>query len=168
MKTITLARCALFAAMALIIHVLESFIPPLLPIPGIKLGIANVITLAAVYILGSKEAFFILITRIILGNIFSGQVMSLMYSLCGGMLCYIATISLKNFFKDNTIWFLGVVGAVAHSIGQTACAYVLFDSSAFIYYGLVMCLVSCVSGTFTGLCAQFMIKHFGAIKGRNK
>lgn len=168
MKTITLARCALFAAMALIIHVLESFIPPLLPIPGIKLGIANVITLAAVYILGNREAFFVLITRIVLGNMFTGQVLSLMYSLCGGVLCYVVTISLKRFFKENTIWFLGVLGAVAHSIGQTACAVMLFDSMSLVYYGAVMCMVSCISGTFTGLCAQFIIKHFGSIEGKNK
>lgn len=168
MKTITLARCALFAAMALIIHVLESFIPPLLPIPGIKIGIANVITLAAVYILGNKEALFVLITRILLGNMFTGQALSLMYSLCGGVFCYIVTIALKRFFKGNTIWFLGVMGAVAHSIGQTLCAIILFDSISLVYYGALMCIVSYISGSFTGLCAQFMVKHFKTIKGKNK
>ena len=168
MKTSKLTRCALFAAMALIIHVIESFLPPPAPIPGIKLGIANVITLAAIYILGNKEAFFVLIVRIILGNMFSGQVMSLIYSLCGGVFCYIVTVALKRFFKGNTIWFLGVLGAVAHSIGQSLCACVLFSSSAFVYYGALMCLFSCVTGTFTGLCAQFMVKHFGVIKERKK
>lgn len=167
MKTNKLTRCALFAAMALIIHVVESFLPPLFPIPGIKIGIANIITLAAVYILGNKEAFLILMVRIILGNMFTGQVTSLIYSLCGGVLCYIVTIALKRFFKGNTIWFLGVMGAIAHSIGQTACACVLFCSMSFVYYGAVMCIFSCVSGTLTGFCSQFMVKHFLKIKEKN-
>lgn len=166
MNTKKLTRCALFASMALIIHVLESMLPPLAPIPGIKVGIANVITLAAVYIIGSKEALWILIVRIILGNFFSGQIMSLIYSLCGGLLCYAVTISLKRFFIGDTVWFLGVIGAIVHNIGQIVCACILFGSWAFAYYGAVLCAFSCVSGSFTGLCAQYMIKYFDKNNGQ--
>ncbi len=163
MKTNNLTRCALLTAMALIIHVLEAQLPPLAPIPSVKIGLANIITLAAMYIVGKRQAFLILVVRIILGNFFSGQMMSLIYSLCGGALCYLVTVCLKPIFKSNTMWFLGVAGAIAHSIGQLACACVLFRSLSFIYYAPVMCIFSCISGTFTGLCAQFMVKHFDGL-----
>ncbi len=159
MKTSRLTLCGLFTAMALIIHFLESLLPPIAPIPGIKVGIANVITLSAMYIIGTKETFWILLIRIILGNIFGGQIMSLIYSLCGGMLCFLVTVALKRFFAEETVWVLGILGAMAHNIGQVLCAFLLFRSYSFLYYGVLLCAFSCVSGTFTGLCAGFMIKY---------
>lgn len=160
MKTKSLTQSALLAAMALIIHVLEAQLPPLTSIPSVKIGLANIITLAAIYIVGKRQAFLILTVRIILGNFFTGQMMSLIYSLSGGVLCYLVTVCLKPLFKSNTMWFLGVTGAIAHSIGQLVCASLLFNSLSFMYYAPIMCTFSCISGTFTGLCAQFMVKHF--------
>lgn len=155
-----LTRCGLFAAMALIIHILESYIPPLISIPGIKIGFSNIITLAAVYIMGPADAFAILITRIVLGGFFAGQIMSLIYSLCGGVLCYCVTVLLRGFFRGNTIWVLGILGAIAHNVGQILCAYAMFRSASLVYYGVVLCAFSFVTGSFTGLCAQYMVKRF--------
>ena len=166
MNTKRITRCALFAAMALIIHILESYIPPLVSIPGIKIGFSNIITLAAVYILGSKDAFWILCVRIILGSFFAGQMMSFVYSLSGGLLCYIVTVSLKRFFRGNTVWVLGILGALCHNTGQIVCAYFIFDSASILYYGVVLYAFSFVSGSFTGVCAQQMIKHFDTLRGR--
>ena len=154
-----ITQCAIFASVALIIFALESLIPPIVPVPGFKLGLANVVTLSAVYILGRKEAFWILLVRIILGNMFTGQLMSMMYSLCGGLLCFGVTALFKGFFQNNTIWALGIIGAIFHNIGQTLCAYFLFDSVSLIYYGAVLCITAFATGTFTGLCAQFCINH---------
>lgn len=161
MKTSKLVRCAVFACMALVIFAVESLIPPFLPIPGFKLGLANVVTLAAVYVLGSVEALWILVVRIILGNMFTGQLTSFIYSFAGGVLCYLVTIALKRFFKGNTIWALGVIGAIFHNIGQIICASFMFRSTSLVYYGVILCFVSCITGTFTGLCAQYMIKQIG-------
>ena len=159
-----LTRCALFASVALIIFIVESHIPPVVPVPGFKLGLANVVTLAAVYMLGIKEAFFILTVRIILGNMFSGQLMSMLYSFCGGYLCFGITALLKKYFHGNTIWALGVIGAIFHNIGQTMCAYVFFESVAIFYYGVILCLTAVVTGIFTGLCAQFTVKKFKQLR----
>ncbi len=164
MNTKTLTRIALFASMALIIHILESYLPPLAPIPGIKIGFANVITLAAIYILGIREAFWILLVRIILGGFFAGQMMSFMYSLAGGMLCYIVTVLLKRFFSKDTMWALGVVGAIFHNLGQIACASFILRSFSVLYYGIVLGAVSCITGTFTGILARYMVLHFGKLK----
>ena len=155
-----LTRCALFASVALIIFVVESYIPPVVPVPGFKLGLANVVTLSAMYLLGRKETFWILTVRIVIGSMFSGQLMSMLYSFCGGYLCFGVAALLKNRFEGNTIWALGVIGAILHTVGQTVCAYFFFDSQAIFYYGAVLCLAAVVTGIFTGLCAQFVVKYF--------
>ena len=74
-------------AIGLTIFMLEAQIPPLTAIPGIKLGLANIVTLFALAVLGPKDALIILIMRVILGSVFSGQIMTLAYSMTGGVLC---------------------------------------------------------------------------------
>ena len=163
MQTKRIIRCALFACIALIIFVLEAQIPPPVAIPGVKLGLANMVTLASLYILGARDTFFILIVRIFLGNLFTGQAISLLYSLFGGVLCFVVSVGLKRFFSGNTIWALGVIGALFHNIGQIVCAVIMFKTSSLVYYGLVLCLMSLATGSFTGLCAQFTVKLFNKL-----
>ncbi len=158
MKVSRLTRCAVFASAALIIYSVETALGPLVPIPGFRIGLSNMVTLAALYILGFREALLILAVRILLGNMLTGQMMSLVYSLCGGALSFGVSALIKRFFPINTIWALGIIGAVLHTAGQIACACVLFDSNAFVYYGIFLTLLSFVSGLFTGLCAQFAVK----------
>jgi len=159
MKATRLTRCALFTSMALIIYVVESLLPPFTTIPGFKLGLANTVTLAVVYLMGYREAFLILILRIILGNMFTGQMMSLIYSLSGGLLSFVITVILKRFFPLNTIWALGIIGALFHTLGQTVCATILFNSNSFLYYSVFLSVLSFVSGAFTGFCAQLLVKY---------
>ncbi len=163
MKVSKLTRCALFASVALIIYTVESALGSIIPIPGFRIGLSNTVTLAALYILGFREALLILAVRIILGNMLTGQMMSLVYSICGGALSFGTEALIKRFFPPNTIWALGIIGAILHTAGQIACACVLFDSNAFIYYGIFLTLLSFVSGVFTGLCAQFAVKHYKKI-----
>lgn len=153
----SLTKSACLAALALVIFSVESCVPVLVAVPGVKLGLANVVTLAAVYILGKRYAFFILLVRILLGNIITGQIMAMIYSFSGGMLCYIVTIALKPYFKGNTIWALGTIGAVFHNIGQLICAYFMLGSGSLLYYGFVLTIAAIVTGSFTGLCAQYVI-----------
>jgi len=152
-----LTKSACLAALALVIFSVESCVPVLVAIPGVKLGLANVVTLVSVYILGKKYAFFILLVRILLGNIITGQIMAMIYSFSGGMLCYIVTIALKPYFKGNTIWALGTIGAVFHNIGQLICAYFMLGSGSLLYYGFVLTIAAIVTGSFTGFCAQYVI-----------
>lgn len=151
-------RCAMLAAISLAIYVLESCIPPIVPIPGVKMGLANIVTLAAVYIVGAKNALYVLLTRIVLGNIFAGQAVSFVYSLAGGMACWISTVILKRFFTPKTMWALGVSGALFHNAAQLLCAVVMLKSTSVVYYGAALGLASCVTGAFTGLCAQYSVK----------
>ena len=102
---------ALLAAAALIIFVIEAQIPPLVPIPGVKLGLANVITLFAMYKVGPKDTLGILLTRIILGSIFAGTAISFLFSLTGGIFCYLITLAIYRVLVENRIWVVSVTGA---------------------------------------------------------
>jgi len=154
-----IVRCALFAGIALVIFAVEACIPVPVPIPGIKLGLANVVTLVAVYVFGKKQAFMILVVRILLGNLMMGQMMALIYSLAGGMLCYAVTVILKPCFNGKSIWALGTLGAIFHNIGQLACAYFMLGKGSIFYYGFILTGVACITGTFTGIAAQSIILH---------
>ena len=166
MKLTDITRCGVFACAALVIFVLESYIPPIIAVPSVKLGLANVVTLAAMYVLGAGQAFSILIIRIILGNIFTGQAASFLFSVSGGLMCYAATLILKPFFNGKTIWALGTVGALFHNFGQLICAYFMLGAESMAYYALVLALAACITGTFTGLCAQSFILHYNRIYRR--
>ncbi len=114
MKTKKLTILAMFTAVSLIIFIIESQFPPLAPIPGIKLGLANIITLLLLVWFGWREAFAVLILRIGLGSIFAGQIMSLMYSLAGGLLCFIVMSVCMRFFKKDGIWITSVSACIDH------------------------------------------------------
>lgn len=156
MTTKRLTRMALLTAVALGIFIVELQIPTLAPIPGIKLGLANIITVYAMFTLGPGDTACILGARILLGSMFSGQMMSLMYSLAGGVLCYLVMLLLRRLFTQKQIWICSVLGAAAHNIGQIGVAILLTRTPALIYYLPVLMISGIIAGTFTGLCAQFV------------
>ena len=159
MKTKKLTQMALLSAVALIIFVVEAQIPALVPIPGIKLGLANIITVFAVYMLGSWEAALILSVRIFLGAVFAGNFSTILYSVAGGGLAILCTILLKKILRKNQLWVAGIIGAIAHSIGQMIMAILLTSTPGLVIYLPVMILCSIITGLFTGLCAQLLVKR---------
>ena len=90
MKTKRLTQTALLTAIALTIFMAEAQLPPVIPIPGVKLGLANIVTVFALFTLGPVDALAILLVRVLLGSMFAGQLMTLFYSLGGGLLAYCA------------------------------------------------------------------------------
>ena len=159
MKTRKLTLMAMLTAVALIIFVVEAQIPALVPIPGIKLGLSNIITVFAVFMLGSWEAVLILAARIFLGAVFAGNFSTILYSAAGGALAILTTIGLKRILKQEQLWIAGCLGAVAHSIGQMAMAILISGTPGLIVYLPVMILCSILTGVFTGLCAQLLVKR---------
>lgn len=154
-----LTRMALLSAIALTIFVVEAQIPALVPIPGIKLGLANIITVFAVFTMGSWEAALILAVRIFLGAVFAGNFSTIFYSLAGGSLAILVTIVLKKILTVKQLWAAGAMGAIAHSMGQMAMAVLLTGTPGLLIYLPVMILCSILTGTFTGLCAQVLVNR---------
>ena len=159
MKIRKLTTMAMLCAVALIIFVVEAQIPALVPIPGIKLGLSNIITVFAVFTLGSWEAAMILAVRIFLGAVFAGNFSTILYSAAGGALAILTTIGLKTLLKEAQLWVAGCLGAIAHSIGQMAMAIAITQTPGLAIYLPIMIGCSIVTGSFTGLCAQFLVKR---------
>lgn len=164
MKTKRLILTAILTAFALVAFVIESAIPPLTPIYGIKLGVANVFTLFALYYLGKREAFAVLLLRIVLGSIFAGQIISFIYSLTGGLLSFLIMLLLKRFFSVKKLWVLSVICAVSHNFGQLIAAVLLTGAAEIMFYLPVLIISGIIAGAFTGLSAQAVLIRINKIK----
>lgn len=161
MKTKKIALLGLLSAIALTIFLLEAQLPPLVPLPGVKLGLANIVTVFTVFLLGPKEGAAVLFVRIFLGAVFAGNFSSILYSASGGGLAIAATVLLRRVLTRKQIWAAGCAGAAAHSVGQMAAAVLITGTPAVAVYLPVMIAVSIVTGLFTGLCAQFLVNRGG-------
>ena len=159
MKTKRLTQLALLSAIALTIFMVEAQIPALVPIPGIKLGLANIITVFAVFVIGAKEAALVLAVRIFLGAVFAGNFSTILYSAAGGTLAILVTILMKKFLTNKQLWIAGCMGAIAHSVGQMAVAVLVTGTPSIAVYLPVMVAISILTGSFTGLCAQFLVNR---------
>ncbi len=157
MKTKKMILTAILTAMALAAFTIEAAIPPLTPIYGIKLGIANVFTLFALYALGTRYAAAVLFMRIFLGSIFAGQLVSFIYSFTGGVLSFLLMILLKRFFPLNRLWVLSVLCAITHNISQLVAAVFITGTIQILFYMPVLIAAGIIAGAFTGLCAQFVL-----------
>ena len=154
-----MTRMALLTAIALTIFMVENQIPAIVPLPGVKLGLANIVTVFTVFALSPKDGIWVLCARIFLGAVFAGNFSTIFYSAAGGLLAILATIGLKMILKPNQLWVAGCLGAIAHSIGQMAMAILLLGTPSLIVYLPVMIAVSIITGLFTGLSAQYLVNR---------
>ena len=157
---------AMFSVIALTIFTAESMIGQIVPIPGIKLGLANIVTLLVLILYAPKEALFVLIVRILLGSMFGGQMISFFYSLTGGILCWLVMSLISALLKKKflvLIVLISMCGAAAHNIGQILAAIVITHSISVVAYLPVLMLSAMITGCFTGLAAQVSAKRLQKI-----
>ena len=159
MKTKKLTLLSLLTAIALTIFMVEAQIPALVPIPGVKMGLANIVTVFTVFALGAKEGAAVLFVRIFLGAVFAGNFSTIFYSAAGGICAILVTILLKKILTGKQLWVAGCFGAIAHSIGQMCAAVTLTRTPSLLIYLPVMVVISIITGIFTGLCAQFLLNR---------
>lgn len=157
-QTKRIAADALFASLALLLFLVEAQIPPVLPIPGIKLGLANIMTLLTMHYCGKADAAAVLFVRIVLGSIFAGNVSTFLYSVTGGALCFLILCLL--FGRLRQIWALSIFGAIAHNTGQLLAASVLLRTATVFWYLPYLLLAAVLSGAFTGVAAHAFIRKF--------
>ena len=163
MKASKLSLLALSVTLAMILSFVESQIPALVAIPGVKVGLANIVTVFVVFFIGGKEAAAVLFCRIFLGAIFSGNFSTILYSGAGGLCAFAATIGIRRFLHRRQIWVAGVLGAVAHSIGQMGMAMLISGTKTLILYLPIMIFISVLTGIFTGMCAQILVLRGGKV-----
>ena len=163
LTTKKLALCAVLTALALGLSTLESLFPVsvLVPLPGIKLGLANIVTVFALYRLGDIPALAILIARCLLGAMFAGNASALLFSLMGGVLAMLTMIVLRR-VRGLSVYGVSIAGAAAHNIGQIYAAMVVLGGTAVLGYLPVLLGVSLITGTLTGFVASLL---FRAMRG---
>ena len=167
MKTRRLTELSLLTAIALIIFTVELQIPNLSPIAGVKLGLANIITVYAVYRYKWSEAALVLLARILLGAIFASNPSAIIYSLSGGFLCLIGMLLLKKIIPLKHLWLCSVFGAVLHNIGQLIAASLVMRTGTVWVYLPLLVLSGCIAGALTGLAAQLVLVRMNK-KGKNE
>ena len=150
-KVNQMTLCAILISMALVLSYIEHFIPMqmLIPLPGIKLGLANVVTLMALFFLGQKSAFTILILRCILGSVFGGGISGLAFSMTGGILAMSVMCIFKQ-CKGISVYGVSILGAAAHNIGQILVATLIMGSVYVVGYLPYLLMVSVFTGMATG------------------
>ena len=166
-KARRIALCGVLTALALALSLAERMIPIqlLIPIPGVKLGLANVVTMFALLFLKPRDAYAILLCRVCLAAIFAGSVTSFLFSLLGGMLALTTTWILLR-WKDRTFTMFGISAAAAamHDIGQIMAAILGMGTTDVLAY-LPLLLVSAIPmGLLTGAMIQVLSAHLKAIQ----
>ena len=159
-----LTRNAVLTAVALTIFMIEAQLPNLAPIPGVKLGLANIVTVYAMFLMGPADTLCILLCRVFLGSLFAGQLMTLFYSLGGGLLCYAVMLVLRRLVTQRQIWVCSVLGSIAHNIGQITVAILLTHTPGLLAYLPVLMISGILAGLFTGLCAQYLVNRMGRLR----
>lgn len=160
-KTSRLVYVGLLVAQALVLHIIERMIPVPFVTPGAKLGLANLVTVIALYTLDSKkDAFLVIFLRLTLSTMFGGSLSSFMYSAAGGTLSFLAMLAIKETFKDK-VSIVGVssAGAIFHNIGQLIIASVIVNNIAVMLYLPILSIVGIVTGIFIGITANYVVNH---------
>ena len=154
-----LTTLGLLTAIALTIFMVETQIPAILPLPGVKLGLANIVTVFTVFALSPLDGALVLTARIFLGAVFAGNFSTIFYSAAGGLCAILTTILLRKILKPSQLWVAGCFGAITHSIGQMAMAVFMLGTPSILIYLPVMVIISIITGLFTGLCAQHLVNR---------
>ena len=166
-STRKLTTIAVLVALAIVLHLFEALIPIPFPIPGVKLGLANIVTLLALVLFDFKTALTIAIMRTVLGSLLSGTLFNIAFflSFSGAITatCVMAILlylgKSLNFHLRFSLLGLSVAGAAAHNLGQLAMAALLIKHSGIFYYLPVMLLSSIPTGILTGLLLRELLKY---------
>lgn len=164
-KTSRMIYIGLLVAQALVLYIIESMIPVPFITPGAKLGLANLVTVIALYTLGSnRDAFLVVILRLVLSTIFGGNLSSFMYSAAGAVLSYCVMVFAKKVGKDKlSIIGVSASGAVFHNIGQLLIASAIVKNIGIMLYLPVLSIAGIGTGIFIGITANYIVKHMSKI-----
>ncbi len=165
LKIRKIAMCALFICIAAVLSAVETWLPAICPLPGIRVGLGNIVTMFMLYIGGkwnSGEAMTVTILRCFVAAFITGMVMNIFYGVMGGI-CALGTMLLlrrvlpqKN--RENWLPLVGVGGALAHIAGQMLTAVIIYNNLYVLAYTPVLVASAIIGGSFTGICTLLLLK----------
>lgn len=159
MQTKRITLLSLYVAIALALFVLELQVPLPIALPGVKLGLSNIVTLVALLFLDRKAAASILFIRILLGAFLVGIPSTLLFSTVGGGFALLVMSITLRLFKETHIWIVSILGALAHNIGQIFAAMLYLQTTSLLVFLPVLILSAILSGCFTGFVAKQLLPY---------
>ena len=157
-----IALRGLLVAVAMVLSWVEAHIPAFFAVPGIKLGLTNLVVLAALYCLSEKDAVLINLLRILLVGFTFGNMFSLLYSIAGGLLSGLTMILMKRFGRFD-ITAVSVAGGITHNVGQILVAMVVLETKSLLYYLPVLWISGIVAGLVIGLLSKEVVRRLPTI-----
>lgn len=157
------AYFGVFTALALIFSYVETLIPLQIGIPGVKLGLANLIIVVALYKLNMKEVYTLSVVRVLLAGFLFGNYFSIIYSLAGGLLS-VAVMALLKKNGGFSIIGISIMGGVFHNLGQLIVAMIVVETYSVAYYFPVLLIAGLITGALIGITAQGMLKRLVNIR----
>ena len=158
MKTKKIAYLGLLVALAFIFSYIETLIPINIGVPGAKLGLANLVIIVALYTIGERNAFLLSMVRIVLVGFTFANLASMLYSLAGGILSFLAMCIAKRSGKLSTTG-VSVVGGVFHNVGQILMAIWVVKTASLVYYLPVLIIAGLASGVAVGILGAMVTKR---------
>lgn len=158
MKSRRIALLGISVALAMILSYLESLVPLSFAVPGIKMGLANLVILFLLYRQGLLDACIVSLIRVVLSSLLFGNAMSLIYSLAGAVLSLAVMTLLKKWDRFSCVG-VSVAGGIFHNIGQILAAVLLLETTQIAYYLPVLLISGIVTGTVIGLVAAILIRR---------
>lgn len=154
----TIAKSGILVALALIFSYIEHLIPMPVPVPGVKLGLANLVTLTGLFFLNPLQVLLILITRIALAGFMFGNLSTIIYSLSGGLVSFLVMLLAKKIKLFSPLG-VSILGGVFHNLGQLLIAMLVLKSNALIAYLPILIIIGSISGTLIGIAAKALCKY---------
>ncbi len=158
-----IAYLGVFTALAFVFSYIEFLLPLNFGVPGIKLGLANLVVIVALYMINVRAACLLSFVRILLMGLTFGNMASMIYSLAGGMLSLVIMILAKrgNVFSVTGV---SVLGGVSHNVGQIIIAILVVETKSLLYYLPVLIISGTVTGALIGILASILIRHLNKAK----
>ena len=157
-----LTSLSIAVALAMILSFLESQIPPLAAVPGVKIGLSNIVTVFLLYTLGPLPAAGVSLVRVILSSLLFSSPVSLIYSLSGALLSFLCMLLAKKLEIFGTVG-VSVIGGVMHNAGQIIAAAFVLGTSEIVYYLPVLAISGVIAGIAVGTLAGLLTKRLEKI-----
>lgn len=157
------AYSGLLLATMLVLGYVESLLPAVAGVPGIKLGLSNSVLIFAVYMLYLPTAWVLMILKVLLSGLLFGGFNTIMYAMAGGALSMLF-MSILSRVKSLHPVVVSMTGGVMHNVGQVAVAMLLLHTPQLLYYMAILIFVGMACGALTGVCATSVMKHLKSIK----
>jgi len=165
-KTMKIAYIGMLIALAFVFSYIEFLIPINLGIPGVKLGLSNLVIIVALYTLGAPGALALSLVRILLVAFTFGNLSAMLYSLAGGILSFLVMLLAKK-LKLFSVTGVSVLGGVFHNVGQIIMAMIIVESANLVYYLPVLIISGLIAGVLVGILAAVITKRLQAYVNKN-